>query len=527
MSRARSALALVAVLAAAGCPRRPANKAGRETTLTLHAEAEPAHLVNMIQPDGWGHRITSHNLFESLIRIDPRTLAVTGELASTWQLAKDGRTFTFYLRSGVKWHDGKPFGGEDVKLTLDRLMDERVRATSARASLQPFIESYRLKAPAELEIVCKCPSVFFLAGLADLSILPAHLMRSGDLNSHPLLRRPVGTGPYRLVSWEAGRQITLARFADYWGPRPRIDRLVYRFVTNPETALQLARRGELGFIGRLRAAQWEAAKKDPQIQHEFVTVRHYPPGSAHVMLNLRRPIFSDARTRRALAMLLDVETITRKIMHGLARPIGALYWFKDPDHNSTIPPLRFDPAGARRLLAQAGWSDSDGNGVLDKEATPLRFVFYLIAGSRDHKLWLTMYQEELRKAGVVLEISPIEWKAYMERVRRHDFDAGALFMQQVGPHSDLYFQFHSSQIDDGQNYAAYSNPRADKLLAAIRCEMDATRRRAMSLELQKILADDMAVIPLFSLEDPGIVARRVHGVYASALWYQPRDWWIE
>jgi peptide/nickel transport system substrate-binding protein len=343
-----------------------------------------------------------------------------------------------------------------------------------------------------------------------------------------MLRRPVGTGPYRFDSWETGRQVILRRFDGYWGTRPRIDELVYRFVSTPELALKLARRGEVDFISRLRAAQLVGdVRTDPVLRREFVVTRHYPPGNSYVMLNHQRPIFKDARVRRALAKLFDVSTIVEKIMHGLGKPAGALYWFKDPDYNASIPPLALDPPGARRLLAEAGWGDSDGDGVLDRDGRSLRFAFYLIASSPTHKLWLTMYQQELRKAGVAMEIVPIDWAAYLERIRRHDFDAGALSMQQVGPHTDLYAQFHSSQIDDGQNYGAYRNARADDLLERIRSEMDAKRRRGLSLEVQKLLADDVAVIPLFQMEDAGLVSRRARGVYTSALWYQLRDWWLE
>jgi peptide/nickel transport system substrate-binding protein len=525
---ARATLALLALsLLGTACPPKPKD-VGRRGSLVVHASVEPAHLVNMIQPDGWAHRITAHNLFESLVRIDPRTYETIGELASTWQVSPDRRTYTFYLRQGVVWHDGAPFGGEDVKFTFDRLLDERVRATSARASLEPFIESYRLVRPDRFEIVCKRVSPFFLVAIGDLAILPAHLMRQGDLNTHPLLRRPVGTGPYRFVSWESGRQITLRRHERYWSAAPKIGEVIYRFVTSPDMALKLARRGELDFVPQVRAAQWvHEVQKDPVLRHEFVITRHFPPGTSYVMLNHRRQVFADVRVRRALAMLLDVQTIATKVMHNLARPVGALYWFKDPDYDQGITPIAFNPAAARKLLAEAGWGDSDGNGVLDKGGQPLRFVFYLIAGSETHKLWLTMYQQELRKAGIVMEVSPIDWSAYLDRIRRHDFDAGALSMQQVGPFTDLYAQFHSSQIEDGQNYGAYRSARVDRLLDQVRTELDPGRRRALSLELQHTLYSDMAVIPLFALEDPGLVSRRVHGVYTSAMWYQVRDWWIE
>jgi peptide/nickel transport system substrate-binding protein len=261
--------------------------------------------------------------------------------------------------------------------------------------------------------------------------------------------------------------------------------------------------------------------------HECWSTHNFPPGTSYIMLNHRRPLFRDVRVRRALASLLDLKTIVGKIMHGLATPVGGLYWVKDPGYNDQLRPIAYDPAAAARLLSEAGFRDSDGNGILDRDGEPLRFTFLLVVGSETNKLWLTLYQQDLRKAGVLMEISTIDWPAFVERIRKHEFDAGALFMQQVGPFTDLYYQFHSSQIEDGQNYSAYHNPAVDRLLERVRAELDTGRRRSLGLELQRLLYQDVAVIPLFALDDPGLVARRVHGVYSSALWYQIRDWWIE
>lgn len=525
--RAQVAGPLLALLLLAGCPDRGRGKGGPAPALRIHVESEPANLLSLIQPDAWSHRITYHNLFESLVRLDPRTYKVTAELASTWKVSEDYLTYTFYLRQGVVWHDGKPLSGADVKFTFDRVMDPQVRAASTRATLEPFIKSYRLVKPDRFEIVCTRPSPWFMVAIADVPILPAHLMRDGDLNTHPLLRKPVGTGPYRFAEWATGQRIVLSRNERYWGEKPRISRLVYRIIQSPDTAIKLARRGELDFISRVRAEQWvDTVLKDPVIRNEFVTVRHSPPGTMYILFNHKRKLFQDVRVRRALARLLDLETVTGKIFHGLARPVGALYWYKDPSYNKALEPVKLDVEGAARLLREAGWTDSDQNGVLDREGQPLRFIFLLPAASQSSKRWLTIYQQQLRKAGVVMEISPIDWATYLDRIRKHDFDASALGMVQVGPYTDLYLQFHSSQIDDGQNYGAYSNPRVDKLLEQIRVEMDDGRRRELSLEVQRILRQEMAVVPLFAYEDPGIVARRVHGVYSSALWYQVRDWWM-
>ncbi len=518
--------AVAATLLLCSCPKRPTPK--KSDALVIHMEVEPAHLVVMLRHDFWGMRIASDNIFESLIRMNPRTYQLEGELATTWKVSKDRLTYTFYLRNGARWHDGKPFTGEDVKLTFDKLMDEQVRASAMRASLAPYMERYELVKPDVFRIVCKKASPYFLKAIADLDILPAHIIRKGDLNTHPFLRKPVGTGPYRFSSWKSRQQIVLERNPKYWGPRPRIKRLVYRVVGNAEVALKLARRGEIHFVPRVKPAHWVGqVRKDPVFRHEFIKTRHYPPRILYIALNHRRPQFQDVRVREALALLLDLDTITRRILHGLMARAGALYWFKDPDYDKSIKPIPFSPRRAARLLADAGWVDSDKDGVLDRGGEPFRFTFMVTASSKNTRRWLTIYKEQLRKAGIVMDINPMEWKPYMNRVQAHDFDVAVLAMGLTGPHTDLFYQLHSSQATDGQNYTGYKNPAADSLLVSIRTEFDAARRRAMSLKVQKILSRDVALIPLFAEMAPGLISRKVHGVYTSALWFQPRDWWMD
>ena len=519
-----AALALAA-LALAGCPDKPAP---RKSELVVQMETEPSHLVSMLKPDFWARHIASDNIFEPLVRMNPRTYKYEPALASTWQVSDDGLSYTFYLRQGVRWHDGQPFSGADVKLTLDRVMDPKVKAGALRSALAATMERYELVKPDQLLIVCKQKSPFFLDSIIELDILPAHLLRKGDLNTHPFLRKPVGTGPYRFGTWSAGQRITLERNDKYWGRKARIKRLVYRKVGNSELALRLARKGELHLVPRIRPAQWVGrVRKDVVLRHEFIKTKAFPPGIMYVMFNHQRPLFADQRVRRALAMLWDLDTIGEKIMHGLMQRVGALYWYKDPDYNHQIKPLKFDPAAARKLLIEAGFGDSDKNGVLDRGGKPLRFTFLVPTASKSLSRWLTIYQQHLRKAGVVLEISPMEWGPYMDRLRKHDFDAAATGMRLTTPHTDLFSQVHTSQIAAGQNYSGYSNPKVDRLLDGIRIEMDPAKRRIMSLRLQQLLADDVALVPLFAEMAPGLVSRKVHGVYTSALWYQPRDWWID
>ncbi len=510
---------------AAAAPGGARAEGGRAQTLAIYLEAEPAHLLPMIRPDFWAKRITSHNILESLVRIHPRTLAVVGELAERWEVSADGKVYTFALRRGVRWHDGAPFSAADVAFTLDRLLDEGVNATSARAALQPFLQRYEVLDGGRLRLTCKVASPFFLPALGDLDILPRHLLAGRDLNTHPFARRPLGTGPYRFAAWQAGQQIELRRFGGYWGEAPAIARQVYRLVSSPDLAIKLARRGELDLIPRVRAAQWEGVvQQDAVLRRDFVQLRYFPPGFSFLMLQHEQARFRDPRVRKALAMLLDLDTILARVMGGIGQRVGSLYWFRDPHYDASIPLVPYDPPGALRLLREAGYGDSDGDGVLDRGGQPLRLTFLVASVSKSQQRWATLYQQALRRAGIEMAIRSLEWQVFIDRLGKRQFDMAALGMRQSGPHTDLFSQLHSSQIEGGQNYSAYRSPEADRLLEAVRTEMDDGRRRELARELQRLLARDVALIPLFAEEEPGLVSRRVKGVQVSPLWYPLRTW---
>ncbi|MBW2731329.1 MAG: hypothetical protein JRH20_02990 [Deltaproteobacteria bacterium] len=523
-------VSLVGVLA--GCPPSDRGKAtakepapGKASTLVVHIDVNPPALLPTIHPDQWAVRITSHNVYEALLRYSPNPpYGLEGELATAWKIEEEGRVLTFELRRGVRWHDGKPFTARDVRFTLDRILDEKVRAASTRATLAPHIERYEVLGPHRFRIVCKKASPFFLHALPAVPIIPEHIFRDSDLNHHPRLRSPLGTGPYRFVRWRSGRDITLERHKGYWGKKASIERLVFRVVRSPQQALRLAHRGELDFLPRLHGSQLGSAlENDVVLRRRFRRIQHVTPGTSYVLLNHRRSMFSDVRVRRALSLLLDVETIVTHLMRGQAKRISSLYWMGDPDCDQGLRPTRFDPAAAVKLLDSVA-ADSDGDGIREVGGKPFRFTFFVVAASRTTRRWATIYQQQLKKAGIEMTIKPVEWAAYLQAIRRHDFDMGTLGMAFSAPYSDLYLQFHSSQADDGQNYGAYSNPEADRLMAAIRREMDPKKRRAQGTRLQHLLAADVAAIPLFTLTEPGLLSRRVQGALSTFPWYRLASW---
>ena len=495
------------------------------TPLRVQIDNEPPSLVSLIHPDVWAERIASGNILEPLLAHDPRPPhRLKGVLATRWQAKKGGRVWEFWLRPGVQWHDGSPFSGQDVRFTIDRILDEKVRAVSVRASLAPFIDKVELVAPLQLRIHCKRPAPMLPELLSTVSILPAGLMAKSDLNVHPLLNAPVGTGPYRFLHWRRGQSIGLVRNDAYWGPAAGIARVEFYIVRDPEAALRLAEQGRLDFVPRLHGAQVARRVRGNPRLAGFRLLQQLTPGTSFIAFNHQRAFFADQRVRRALAMLLDVPTIIERLMFGYGRRLGSLYWPGDPDWDPSVKAIPFDPQQAASLLSAAGWIDRDGDGVRERGGRKLAFTFALVAASKTTARWATLYQQELKRAGVQLELKTLEWADYLRRLRAHDFDMAPLGMALGGLYTDLYLQLHSSQGRDGQNYGAYKNPQMDKMLDELRLTFDPPRRRALALQLQRSLAAEVPVIPLFTMVDPCLVSKSLSGVYPSPLWFQLREW---
>ncbi|MEK6606879.1 MAG: ABC transporter substrate-binding protein [Myxococcota bacterium] len=495
--------------------------------IVVHLEVEPAHLSLFINPDLWTRRITVPMVYDTLLREDAKTFEYTPALAQRWEVSPDNLSYTFHIRPGVTWHDGTPFTSKDVKFTFDKLYDPSVRAQAMRASFEPFCD--RWEAPDDATFVLHCRKRYFmmLSSIADLPIQPAHIFGKGDFNKHEYLRKPVGTGPYRFESWTAGREIVLARNDAYYGKKGFLDKIVYMFVESPVTAVQLAKKGELDFMGRVREAQWVGeVQTDAALRENFQRITDWPNGFAFLVFNTARPIFADKRVRQALASLFDRQRILDTIMHGQGRLTDSVYYFKLPSYAKDLPPVVYDPERAKKLLDEAGWKDSDGDGVRDRDGKPFHLTYLATVGSTTMQKWLTLFQEDLRKAGVTLEISTVEWATFQERLRKHNFDAGSLVSVWTSPRMDPFELFHTSQIADGQNYASYSNLELDRLLEQMRSELDETKRAALDRRIQQITREELPIFPQYNNAVNAIVHKRIRGVVTSPMWYQLQEWWI-
>jgi peptide/nickel transport system substrate-binding protein len=511
-------------------PVRP--KRATKNELIVHMEAEPPHLNPLLRPNPWSGRVAMMNIYEPLLYEDPYTYELKPALAERWELSKDGLSLTFHLRKGVKWHDGEPFTAKDVAFTLDKIFDPAADTATYRGDFEPFLdEKKRYEATDEGTVVLylnkKKKSAFLLASLAAVPILPGHVFAAGELNAHPANSAPVGTGPYVFKRWRRGKGILLRRSPSYWGAPAGPEQITFFLLPAPDTALAAASRGFLDLLGRLPPHQLAALP--PEVQESFDRGSYYPARYSFLLFNTARPVFQEKEVRKAIAMLVDRETIQREIEKDRVRLIESPYLFGSKSYNTALKPLPFDPAGAAQLLEKAGWKDLDGDGVREKKGVRLAFSFALTAGSPRLERQVVLIQKELQRAGIQMELEEVAWSALSEKIERHDFELTAFLRSHTTTRIDSFGGFHSSQVGPGgQNYGSYSNPEVDKLLEQIRAEPDEEKRVRLEWRLQEILHEELPQIFLFNEQVDYLVRKGFVNTTPSPIgWFQLRSFQLD
>ena len=501
-------------------------------TLTVRINGNPPSLTYLLDSDFWLHRVTMRNVHEALLKPDARdhpNYRIQPELAESWEVSPDHLTFTFRLRKGVKWHDGKPFTAKDVTFTYERLLDPNVRSMHLRQAFED-LESVTAPDPHTVVFRYKRPYVWVLEKIADVPILPAHAFAGHEgakFNTAPYHRAPIGTGPFRFVSWEDHKAITYARNDAYWGEPAHVDRVVYRVIPEPNVAQQLLLRGEIDLDIMLSSEQYVKLAEEPKVVSTYHRVKYFESSFAWIGWNTQRPVFRDARVRRALGMLFHREKARTALYLGLPDPANCVFYHLGPlcDPATKVPD--FDPEAAERLLAEAGWRDTDRDGVLDKDGVPFRFVITIPSGNSVNEAMVLLYKQALYRAGIEMELQKIEWSVYAARLRNHEFDACMLGWS-GDVEDDPYQVWHSTQVEGGSNYINYQNPEVDRLIEQIRGTFERDERHALFRRLNQIVIDEAPLLPVFHTPRRSMIHRRVRGVYLAPMtFFQVRDMWID
>jgi peptide/nickel transport system substrate-binding protein len=473
--------------------------------------------------DMMGDRI-ARMVYDSLLERDNETWEMKPSVAESYEISPDHLTFTFKLRHDVIFSDGAPLSAEDVKFVFDKLMDP---ATDAMSLRNYFLNVDRCEVvdPYTVRFVCKEPYFKTLISLGeDLRILPKHIFSEGDFNKHPNNRKPIGSGPYLLEAWDTNDKVVLTKNEKYWGTKPHLQHLQYKIISDGNAALQVLERGELDYMG-LTPDQWFHQAAKPEFEAKFNKLAFYVPNHGYIGWNLRRPLFADKRVRQAMTLLLNRQLILDTIFRGLGVVVSNGFIYGSAEYNKDLAPWPFDPERAKQLLAEAGWKDANGDGVLEKDGTPFNFEFLVPSGVPEYEQMATVYKEELAKAGIQMTIKLLEWATFVDTVHNLNFDAMTM-MWQLDPEQDPYQIWHSSQIKGGSNYPGFVNAEVDKLIEDARKEFDPAKRVELYHRMNIIIHEEQPYTFLFCNKATVAIDKRFRNVKAYRLRLDAKEWWV-
>jgi peptide/nickel transport system substrate-binding protein len=475
----------------------------RGSTLTLAALG--ATLGEEIR-EGYGHPL----LFLPLV--DERDGVQRG-VARAWEHSPDGRAWTLRLRTDVRWEDGTPVTAGDVKFTLDVLQHPAVALQSPLS----------VAAPDDSTVVIEAERPLRLTDLARQAALPGHLLRHLDpesFSSWPFWDQPVGNGPYRLVRVVPATVAEFAPSESYYGRPPRIERVLLRFGTGASLTDLLA--GNVDMMSIMTPADAIKVSTDRRFRLSAV---FWPEMQVSILWRNDHPLFTDPRVRRALTMAIDRRTLHQVLGLPASTPISDAIHSPRQLREGRLPePLPYDPAGARALLAEAGWEDRDGDGILDRGGQ--RFRFTLLApnmgfGTQQSAVYL---QDQLRRAGIEAEILPLDYTIALQRLRSRDFDA--VLERSILHPAGLHRMFGG----DGDNLLGYRDVEFSVLAERVRGAAAADDELASYARMTEIFRRDMPVTSLYPLTGMMAVHRRIGGIdevsWSDSHW-KVVDLWIE
>ena len=542
MRRLVFSLLLLATLGAAACLPLPSSNApapatgSAEVTLPQESGTPPREESGTPQPGGTLHYgltlpvsgidphvnasselgIVLSSVYDTLVAQDKEG-TFHPHLAESWEISPDGRVYTFHLRSDVTFHDGTPFNAQAVVRNLQRVADPATRSQKAIFLLGPFDHAEAVD-DATVKIVLREPYAPLLDGLSQVYLgmaSPAALDKWGD--QYQL--HQVGTGPFRFVEYQDRQSLTLERNDNYrWAPSIRmhqgpayLDRVEFRFYPDAATRLPALLSGQADVMGEMPLTDAEKITEAPGGRIGDASYQLFPiavPGqSVQFFLNTSLAPLDDLSLRQAILQATDRAALVNAVF-GASSPVaaGPLSAVTHGFDKSLAGRYPFDLDAAQRLLSDAGWRDTNGDGILEKDGKPLALKGILMAWGELPAVG-TILQAQWRKAGIDLQLEPMAYPAALEAGR-----AGAHHLVPFvisGTDPDLLSDFFHSRNLGGFNFAKVSDPEMDAWLDAASQEGVWSKRSELYADVQQRVMDQAWILPIRDQVNLNAASRRV------------------
>ena len=462
-------------------------------------------------------------LFLGLTRTNPDYSHAPG-LAKSWEFSEDHLELTFHLRDDVFWHDGVKTTAHDVKFSFEKQRNPDIGWSAIK--WKQFITDCVVIDDTTVKFVFERIYPYQLMDAVVGVVLPRHILEKipdKEMINAEFNRNPIGNGPYRFKEWKAQQYIEVVANEDYYAGRPPLDRILFKVVPDQENLVLQLRSGQIDFMERVPPRFYTELSGQEDLVAHVAASRGY----SYLGWNLRNPLFESKKVRQALTMAINRQEIIDSLLLEFGEipkgPILPIIW----GYNPNLPDLPYDPKQAQQLLAEEGWSDTDGDGWLDQNGRRFSFTLKTNKGNQIREDIVVMVQDMLKQVGIEVEPNILEWTIFSGDMNEKDFEA-AVAGWSVGLKMDMTTIWHTKSINDKFNFVSYSNPEFDRLNDAAIFEMDEEKARQMWWRAQGMIVEDQPYTFLYTPRDINFIHKRFQNVQMKTLgWsYNLEQWWV-
>ncbi|AEA33140.1 peptide-binding protein [Hippea maritima] len=480
--------------------------------------ANPKRFIPFLAVDSSSGEISSY-IFNGLLKLD-KNMKIVGDLAKSYEFEDGGKKIIFHLRKNVYWQDRVKFSVKDVIFTYKLITDPKTPT--------PYAGKYKLikkiYAPDNYTVVVEYPYPFKPALYSwMMGIVPEHLLKnSKSIATDEFNRKPIGTGPYKLIEWKNAQYLKLEAFDGYFIHKPNIDTVIYKIIPDSTTALLVLKNGKLDMLS-LTPLQYKYEFKGKYRNRYRI---YFEPSSGYTFLgfNLKLKMFSDVRVRKAICMAIDRQQIKKTILFGFGKVADSIYPVNSPFFSDKTV-CRYNPEGATKLLESLGYRMAK-DGFLYKNGHKFEFTLYTNQGNTQRKYAAIMIQQYLRKIGIDMKIRIMEWQAFLNMVNERHFDAIILGWQ-LGADPDQYSLWDSkSDFKGGFNFVGFHDKRVDKLIEKARVTFDKAKSRKLYSKINDLIVHQYPYIFLYYPTSIVAINRKIKGIKPTnaGIMYNFIDW---
>lgn len=500
-------------------------------TMIVAGEGDPRTLSGMYANDGQSLAVVTFMAEPLILGGENWGDSIEPALAESWEVSDDGLEYTFNLRQGVKWHDGEDFTAEDVLFTYNAVLLEE-NAAPWRSNLLQNGEPFQFEVVDDhtFKLTLSQPDATVLTALA-IPILPAHAFDGLEMVDAPYNTAPITTGPFKFVEWNTGQNVVLEANPDYWRGAPCLDRIVVSFISGANNQANALLGGELDFA-RIDGVDLSPFEGSP----DYTITRASRDLMRYVGFNTQSPTVSDPAVRRALAVGLNRQAIIDAVAGGEGILADSVFnnsvFMYEAGRNAQY---NYDPELAKQMLADAGWTDSDGNGFVDKDGQELTIRTVYMGSWPLMQGIAPLVYDNWRAIGVNIELAPLDEAAIYEELYENTnvekpYDAFLGGWGLFGPEPDHYRNYYAS--DTG--FFAYDNPEMVELFQQGRAETNVDARYELYAGVDAQLWQELPMIPIFQpigvyvyRSDLMLDAAEINGTFLTGLKFPGRAYFAQ